>query len=142
MIQIKLVKKILILFTKSLIFTIFLGCGSSSSGDGDKNSGNSDNVWSNAIGYHIIIDRFSDGNTENNAAVSGADSDVNYKGGDLQGIIDKIDSDYFTDLGINCLIISSPVDSAESTGLRPDGHTASSFDGRDMTSAACCEYCF
>ena len=63
-------------------------------------------LWEGANIYFLLTDRFNNGNPEN---------DLNFErnnptgllrgfmGGDLQGITEKIRSDYFTDLGINAI---------------------------------------
>lgn len=68
--------------------------------------------WQDGIIYSIMIDRFNDGDKSlNNPVVH--DSlfiQANYQGGDLQGVINKIDEDYFTKLGINVIWISPVYD--------------------------------
>ncbi|MCK5148316.1 hypothetical protein KAR48_16280 [bacterium] len=61
--------------------------------------------WNDAIIYSIMIDRFNDGDESNTQALNHPElsEQANYHGGDLQGIIDKLDKGYFTDLGINTL---------------------------------------
>ena len=63
-------------------------------------------IWEGANLYFLLTDRFNNGNKEN---------DINYnrtnetgklrgfEGGDIRGIIQKIDEGYFTDLGINAI---------------------------------------
>jgi glycosidase len=58
--------------------------------------------------YFIMVDRFKDGNTKNDKPLN--DPEVNpkadFKGGDLKGITQMIDSSYFQKLGINCIWLS------------------------------------
>ncbi len=58
--------------------------------------------------YFMMVDRFRDGNRQNNAPIADKDIDnkVNYMGGDLDGITKAIDEGYFTKLGVNTLWIS------------------------------------
>ncbi len=66
--------------------------------------------------YSIMIDRFYNGDPSNDNPIQ-HDSlfiQANYNGGDLQGIIDKIDEGYFTRLGINTFWISPIVDNTNS----------------------------
>jgi cyclomaltodextrinase / maltogenic alpha-amylase / neopullulanase len=60
------------------------------------------------IMYFMMVDRFKDGDTTNDKKVVDPDLDpkVNYFGGDLAGITQKIEDNYFTDLGVNTLWIS------------------------------------
>ncbi len=62
--------------------------------------------------YQIVTDRFYDGNSTNNPTGDIFDKEdlKKYHGGDWQGIIDKINEGYFTNLGITALWISSPVE--------------------------------
>lgn len=58
--------------------------------------------------YSILVDRFYDGNTANDAPLNQPDVDprVDYKGGDLKGITTKIEDGFFDSLGVNTLWIS------------------------------------
>lgn len=64
--------------------------------------------WHNAVMYSIMIDRFADGDANNNRPVSSQklSQKANYQGGDLQGILTKIQSGYFDSLGVNTLWLS------------------------------------
>ncbi|MBI2427635.1 MAG: alpha-glucosidase C-terminal domain-containing protein [Ignavibacteriales bacterium] len=75
--------------------------------------------WHDGVIYSIMVDRFNNGNTTNDAPVR-HDSifvQANYQGGDFRGIIDKIESGYFDSLGINILWIS-PVYDNPNTAFR------------------------
>ncbi len=60
------------------------------------------------IMYFVLADRFFDGNKNNNFKIN--DSRVadkaNYQGGDLYGVLQKLQEGYFEKLGITCLWIS------------------------------------
>lgn len=58
--------------------------------------------------YSLMIDRFSDGNKDNNHPMNRPDVNpkVDYFGGDLKGISDKIESGYFDSLGVGTIWIS------------------------------------
>ena len=58
--------------------------------------------------YSILVDRFYDGNPDNDAPLNRPDVDprVDYKGGDLRGITMKIEDGFFDSLGVNTLWIS------------------------------------
>ena len=53
----------------------------------------------------MLVDRFSNGNKKNDFPID--DNEVhfkaNYQGGDIEGIINKINSGYFNKLGINTI---------------------------------------
>jgi glycosidase len=72
-------------------------------------------TWNNGIIYSILIDRFNDGDKSINAPIKfdSLDQKANYFGGDFQGIIDKINENYFDSLGINTIWISPVYDNPE-----------------------------
>ncbi len=66
---------------------------------------NEESTWYDAVIYSLLTDRFNDGDKSINKPIK-ADSlfdKANYNGGDWQGIIDKLDEGYFTELGINTI---------------------------------------
>lgn len=73
------------------------------------------NTWYDTILYSIMIDRFFDGETTiNSPAIHDSLAPrANYRGGDLQGIIQKINEGYFDELGINAIWISPVYDNPE-----------------------------
>lgn len=85
--------------------------------------------WRDAIMYFVMIDRFSDGSTANNAPVSGVEAPGNYSGGDLIGLKAKIDEGYFSALGVNTLWITSPIDNADNANPGSDGHAYAGYHG-------------
>jgi cyclomaltodextrinase len=62
--------------------------------------------------YCMMIDRFYDGDKSNDKPIvhDSLFAPANYEGGDLQGIIDKLDEGYFDKLGVNAFWISPIVD--------------------------------
>jgi len=68
--------------------------------------------WYDAIIYSLMIDRFNNGDPSNDNPVrhDSLFSPANYNGGDMQGIINKINEGYFNHLGINTFWISPIVD--------------------------------
>ena len=56
--------------------------------------------WAEAILYFVIVDRFADGDSENNQNVD-RDAKGTFHGGDLRGLIDHIDE--LSDLGVTAL---------------------------------------
>ena len=77
----------------------------------------------NAFIYQLMTDRFSNGDKNNDDPLPDIDEKANWQGGDFQGIIDKIDENYFTDMGVNVLWISSPVANTENPGKGMGGDT-------------------
>ena len=61
-----------------------------------------------SILYFILVDRFFNGNIENDNPVIDREvhQKANYHGGDLDGIIQKLKEGYFSDLGINSIWLS------------------------------------
>lgn len=60
------------------------------------------------IMYFMLVDRFKNGNTANDKPLNRPDVNpkVDYLGGDLAGLEQKIQDDYFKDLGVNTLWVS------------------------------------
>ena len=69
--------------------------------------------WRDAFVYQIMTDRFLNGKTGNDVSASEfphvTEDLEKWKGGDFAGIIKKIDDNYFTDMGVNAIWISTPV---------------------------------
>lgn len=88
--------------------------------------------WHRASMYFIMVDRFVNGETQNDEVV--ADSSIhpkaNYYGGDLAGIEEKIEAGYFQKLGINSLWIS-PISQnpSDAWGFWDKGRVQSKFSG-------------
>ena len=62
--------------------------------------------WKNATVYFLMTDRFANGDPGNDNAYGRArDGDPlrSFEGGDLRGIIQKLDEGYFSDLGVNAI---------------------------------------
>ncbi len=78
-----------------------------------------------AILYNAFVDRFYDGNPENNRPTKGAiNPKANFHGGDIAGITQKINDGYFEDLGINTIWISPVVKNPEGAwGMYPNPKT-------------------
>ncbi|MBN1242169.1 MAG: hypothetical protein JXA15_05600 [Spirochaetales bacterium] len=87
-------------------------------------------AWaSESIAYRLVIDRFANGDASNDSPIHDVDPAANFLGGDLQGLQAKIESGFFTDLGVNLLIISSPVSGPDTGGMRSDGHQGANIEG-------------
>ena len=94
--------------------------------------------WRDAVMYFVLIDRFADGDTTNNAPVGGVEHPGQYQGGDFVGLKQKIEEGYFDQLGINTLWITSPLDNADNANPGSDGHIYSGYHGywpKDLSKA-------
>ncbi len=81
--------------------------------------------WRDAFIYQLMTDRFSNGDATNDVGdLAGITVELEqWQGGDFKGIINKIKSDYFSDMGVNAIWISSPVlnpHTASEGGVNPD----------------------
>ena len=85
--------------------------------------------WRDGIMYFLLIDRFADGDVSNDTTVAGAEYPGQYQGGDIAGVTQKIDAGYFTDLGINVIWITSPLDNTHASFPGSDGHQYSGYHG-------------
>ncbi|HEU4412200.1 MAG TPA: alpha-amylase family glycosyl hydrolase [Polyangiaceae bacterium] len=100
--------------------------------------------WRDAVIYFAFVDRFFNGNTQNDAPVPNPAVDqpiqeiANYAGGDYAGVIAKINANYFNDLGVNTLWVTVPFDNPDqySSPTAP----ADQCDGTDQYSVACYRY--
>ncbi len=65
--------------------------------------------------YSIMVDRFNDGDSSNSIPVVNPNltKKANYFGGDLKGIINKIDDGYFDSLGVSTIWLSPVVDNTD-----------------------------
>lgn len=111
------------IFTPLLIALLVLLPGISVLAAADSNVGNTASCSTDVI-YQIITDRFLDGNPGNNPTGSIFDKNDmrKYHGGDWQGIINKINDNYFTNMGVTALWISPPVENI--TTLDPTNNSA------------------
>lgn len=80
--------------------------------DGQAAGSSKQRTLNDQIIYCIMVDRFNNGDPSNDNPIKHDSlfTPANYQGGDLQGIINKIDDGYFTSLGINTFWISPIVD--------------------------------
>jgi len=70
-------------------------------------------TWENATVYFLLTDRFNNGNPANDLAYGrkpDAATARGYMGGDLAGVTAKIKEGYFTDLGVDAIWITPPVE--------------------------------
>ncbi|MEH7375335.1 alpha-amylase family glycosyl hydrolase [Neobacillus drentensis] len=67
-------------------------------------------LWQDESVYSIMVDRFNDGDRKNDIDVNAKDP-LAYNGGDIQGIIDKLD--YIHDMGFTSIRLSPIVDNAK-----------------------------
>ncbi|MEM7163196.1 MAG: alpha-amylase family glycosyl hydrolase [Bacteroidota bacterium] len=82
--------------------------------------------WHASIMYFMMVDRFKNGNQENDRPTQDPDihPKANYFGGDLDGIEECILEDYFSQLGVNTLWLSPITQNPEGAyGLYPEPYT-------------------
>ncbi|EYF07714.1 alpha-amylase family glycosyl hydrolase [Chondromyces apiculatus] len=73
--------------------------------------------WRDAVLYFVFVDRFLDGNPANNGSnPSNVQDAARYQGGDWAGVRQKIADGYFTELGVNVLWLTVPMDNTELAG--------------------------
>ena len=89
-----------------------------------------DFVWEDALIYMVMTDRFVNGNSSNDGAATGAATEADWQGGDLEGVTQMIESGYFTELGINALWISPFNTNPAGSYIAGDGeHMVSGYHG-------------
>lgn len=82
-------------------------------------------VWEGANVYFLLTDRFNNGNPENDVNFGRTEETGvlrGFEGGDIQGVIKKIEQGYFTELGVNAIWLTPLVEQIhgatdEGTGL-------------------------
>ncbi|MDR3297705.1 MAG: hypothetical protein LBS94_05670 [Prevotellaceae bacterium] len=82
--------------------------------------------WLAQIIYSLMVDRFCDGDTTNNAPLNSPDvlPQVDFMGGDLAGITQKIDEGFFDSLGVSAIWISPVMQNPHTAwGLWPNPTT-------------------
>lgn len=87
-------------------FALGLLCLAASLGAKPPQAPETDPYWRNATIYFLMTDRFANGDLSNDQAVGrkpDADKFRGFEGGDIQGVINKINSGYFSDLGVDAI---------------------------------------
>ncbi len=86
--------------------------------------------WEDALIYMIMTDRFVNGNTSNDPLQTGASQGADWMGGDFAGVTEKIESGYFSNLGVNVLWLTPFNTGANDTGKASDSqHDVSAYHG-------------
>ncbi len=85
--------------------------------------------WHDGVMYFVFVDRFLDGDTSNNGSVTGVAPIAGWNGGDWAGVTQKINAGYFTDLGVNVLWLTVPLDPTDALELGDDGQKYSGYHG-------------
>lgn len=89
---------------KKYLFLLLIGFLSSCSAL--KNTSEKPFVWEGANVYFLLTDRFKNGNPDNDVNFNRTEKAAvlrGFEGGDLRGIIQKIDENHFSDLGVNAI---------------------------------------
>lgn len=109
-------KKLLILFG----FCFLTSCSSL------KNSQEKPFNWEGANVYFLLTDRFKNGDQTNDINFERTEKAAvlrGFEGGDLRGIIQKIDDNYFSDLGINAIWMTPLVEQVHGATNEGTGNT-------------------
>ena len=96
-------KKVTLSLLLAMIIPIFSGIG--------QNDKNLPFVWENATIYFVLTDRFENGDLTNDFSYGRQQDGAplrSFEGGDLQGLINRINNGYFTDLGVSAIWITPP----------------------------------
>ncbi|TXN35393.1 alpha-amylase [Flagellimonas hymeniacidonis] len=83
-------------------------------------------VWEGANIYFLLTDRFNNGNPENDVNFERTEDTAvlrGFEGGDIQGITQKIEEGYFTDLGINAIWFTPVVEQIHGATNEGTGNT-------------------
>jgi alpha-amylase len=83
-------------------------------------------VWESANVYFLLIDRFQNGNQENDKIINRNKPTGKlrgFEGGDIRGVIQKLDEGYFTHLGINAIWMTPVVEQIHGSVDEGTGNT-------------------
>ncbi len=114
---------------KKIIFTLsasllLLGCNSAK--ETVNKSVETPFVWESANVYFLLIDRFQNGNPNNDNIIK-RDKPTGklrgFEGGDIRGVIQKLDEGYFTKLGINAIWMTPVVEQIHGSVDEGTGNT-------------------
>ncbi len=97
--------------------------------------------WRDAVIYSVFVDRFADADPSNDCNVAGVAAGANYAGGDWKGVTQKIESGYFTELGVNTLLLTDVVENFDGVGQGNDGRAYSAYHGYWPTALDRAERC-
>ncbi|MGM7719534.1 alpha-amylase family glycosyl hydrolase [Metabacillus sp. Hm71] len=76
--------------------------------------------WQEEIVYYIVVDRFNNGNPHNDGKDRNLQDPAAYHGGDLEGVIKKLD--YLKEMGFTAIALSSVMASEDYTGNLVENH--------------------
>ena len=82
--------------------------------------------WKGANLYFLLTDRFHNGNPDNDVNFGRTEKAAvlrGFEGGDLRGVIQKIDDNYFTDLGVNAIWMTPIVEQIHGATNEGTGNT-------------------
>ena len=105
---------------------IFLGLSLLTSCATSQNSKKQAFNWEGANMYFLLTDRFQNGNKTNDVNFGRTEKAAvlrGFEGGDLRGIIQKIDDNYFSDLGINAIWMTPLVEQIHGATNEGTGNT-------------------
>ena len=99
-----------ILFSIALFAVLFASCSSTKTA---KTTSKTPFVWESANVYFLLIDRFKNGDKTNDLTYNRNKSTAKlrgFEGGDIRGVIQKLDEGYFEKLGINAIWMTPVVE--------------------------------
>jgi len=99
-----------ILFLIALLSLLFLSCSSNTT---TKTTSKTPFVWENANVYFLLIDRFNNGDKSNDQTFNRNKPTGKlrgFEGGDIRGVIQKLDEGYFEKLGITAIWMTPVVE--------------------------------
>lgn len=115
-------KKIILFISASLLF---ISCNSTKEVT-YKQQSKTPFVWESANVYFLLIDRFKNGNPANDKIINRTKPTGKlrgFEGGDIRGVIQKLDEGYFTDLGINAIWMTPVVEQIHGSVDEGTGNT-------------------
>ena len=115
-------KKIFLSISASLLF---FSCNSTKE-IASSNTKKKPFIWENANVYFLLIDRFNNGNPENDKIINRNKPTGKlrgFEGGDIRGVIQKLDEGYFDKLGITAIWMTPVVEQIHGSVDEGTGNT-------------------
>jgi len=116
-------KKIFLSISASLLF---FSCNSTKEIASSNTNDKTPFIWENANVYFLLIDRFNNGNPENDKIINRNKPTGKlrgFEGGDIRGVIQKLDEGYFDKLGITAIWMTPVVEQIHGSVDEGTGNT-------------------
>jgi glycosidase len=98
--------------------------------------------WRDSVMSFVFVDRFHDADPSNNCPRVVSEFLADFQGGDWKGVTTRINEKYFTNLGVNTLWVTVPMQNTRAAGRGLDGRMYSAYHGYWPSDLESYERCF